>query len=136
MLYQSSGILKYEIIPEYGYRVILETQDDLSDYYRSLIPKYIEIRPQKYNSHISIVRKEIPLILENWGKFDGQEIKFLYNNYINFDNRYFWLNCFSKDLETVRTSLGLELKNHSSDNYLLEGYLKRFHLTIGNKKEK
>lgn len=131
MLYKSIGTLSYSIA-EVGYRLVLETDQNIADFYRTLIPKYKCVKRQKYNAHISVVRHEIPLILENWGKYQDKEIEFFYDNQIKFGKIYFWLNCFSKELEYIRKELGLPVSSEYTRPP--DTYEKVFHMTIGNVK--
>lgn len=131
-LFESEGFLKYSFEEEYGYKLIVEVDQGVSDFYRSLIPKWVETNRQKYPAHISVVRNEVPLILDNWGKYQGKAVQFTYSNYICNGTVYWWLNAFSSELEDIRLELGLEI----SSKYTLppEGYLKCFHITLANMK--
>lgn len=132
-LYKSYGTLKYSIGKEKNApRLILEIDKDISRYYRSFIPKSILYNIPKYPPHITVVRegKEQPLKLEEWGKYEGEEIEFQYDNIIKFGSVYIWINCFSKRLEEIRLGLGMEINSL----YTLppEGFVKCFHSTIAN----
>ena len=129
-MYKSTGILKYFKEPEL--KVIVEVDQQLADYYRSLIPKYYYVSRQKYNAHISVVRKEIPTDLTLWGIHEDEEVEFYYDNQIKRGKVYFWINVFCKRLEEIR----LELKLPVNSPYTLppEGFVKCFHCTIGNVK--
>lgn len=132
MLYQSTGIIKYEIV-DIGFKLFVEVDQQLADYYRKLIPKYQYVTRQRYGAHISVIRYEEPPNIEYWGKYEGQEIDFFYDSDIKFGKVYYWLNAFSKKLEEVRLELGLPV----SSPYTLppDGFDKCFHITIGNTKE-
>jgi hypothetical protein len=131
-LFESVGVLRYTIKEEYGYRLVLEVDQGISDFYRALIPKWIKTNKQMYRAHISVVRYEVPPNLDAWGKYEGEEVKFLYSNYINNGTVYWWLNAFCTRLEEIRVELGLPV----SSQYTLppEGFTKCFHMTIGNNK--
>lgn len=118
----------------HGPKVIAEIDEEIINYYKSFIPKYYEIRPQKYNAHISVIRKE-KLNMDNWGKREGQEIKFYYTNIIYCNKFYYWLNCFSKELENIREEMGLSLIVPKELPQPPGGWKWIFHTTIGNKKE-
>jgi hypothetical protein len=132
MLFQSVAVLRYSIV-DVGYRLVAEADQGLSDFYRSLIPRYKGVRRQRYGAHISVVRHEIPLNLDAWGKHDGEEIEFWYDNEIKWGKVYYWLNCFSKKLEEVRTELGLPVSSEYTRPP--DSWVKCFHLTLGNVKE-
>ena len=134
MLYLSKGILKYSQNQAGHYKLIVEIDPEISRYYRSFIPKYIQYNPQMYDPHISVVRKEIPVNLDYWGRYDGQSIEFLYDNTIHFGTVYVWLNCFSKQLETIRLELGLPVSTMYTRPP--EGFIKCFHSTLGNFKSR
>ena len=131
-LFKSNGVLKYEDASQYKYKLILEVDRGIYFFYRSLIPKWIQTSPQKYAPHISIVRKEQPTNLEHWGKYEGEQIEFEYSNEIHHGQYYWWLNAFSCRLEEIRLELGLPV----SSEYTVppEGYVKNFHITLGNVK--
>lgn len=126
-MFNSTGILKYHNNP---YKLIVEIDQNICDYYRSLIPKWIKTNRQMYSAHISVVRNEVPVNLEHWGKYEGEEIEFLYENEIKFGAVYCWLNVWCKRLEEIRLELGLPV----SSPYTLppEGFAKCFHSTLGN----
>jgi hypothetical protein len=133
MLYQSKGILRYSIV-DIGYKLIVEVDQGISDFYRRLIPKARYVKPQMYSAHISVVRRETPPNLEFWGKYDGEEIEFWYDTDIKWGKVYYWLNTFSERLEFIRTELGLPVSSEYTRPP--EGFIKCFHCTIGNTKER
>ena len=132
-LYESGGYLKYDTANGF-YRLTVEIDQQLADYYRSLIPKYIRINRPRWAAHITVVRpeKEVPKIMEPWGRYAGKRINFLYEPYVYEGRAYFWLNVYSKELEKIRGELGLEVVSR----YTLppEGFVKCFHCTIANEK--
>ncbi len=130
-LFHSSGPLRYSQ-PNGGYKAIVEADTGIGKYYRSLIPKWIDTNPQKYDAHISVVRNETPINLDLWGKYEGEMIEFTYANHVYNNQTYWWLNVFSKRLEDIRVELGLPV----SSQYTLppSGWIKCFHLTLGNSK--
>jgi len=125
MLHKSVGILRYSA----DYKLVVEVDQGLSDYYRSLIPKWHVVRPQKYAAHITVVRKEMPTNLEFWEKYEGDEVEFCYNPEVQVGKVYYWLNVFSCRLQEIREELGLprhsELTRPPDGRYC-------FHMTIGN----
>lgn len=131
-LYRSSGLLSYSIVDPANYYKLSATADpQIASYYRSLIPKWFKCNGTRYAPHITIVRKEKPLKLESWGKYEGKVIEFEYEPTIYFDETYYWLNCYSKELETIREELGLPIWA----KYNCPPDLKHcFHMTIGNRK--
>jgi hypothetical protein len=132
MLFESVAILRYNIV-KIGYRLVAETEQDIANYYRKLIPKYKCVKRQMYPAHISVVRYETPLNLDAWGKYEGQEVEFTYDSEIKNGTVYYWLNCFSTKLEKVRTELGLPVSSEYTRPP--DSWTKCFHMTIGNIKE-
>lgn len=129
-MFKSTGILHYSINP---YKLVLDADQDLSDYYRSLIPKYIKVNKQMYGAHISLVRNETPEKLSFWNKYEGKQISFTYENVIYNDSVYYWLNCYCEEFEFIRMELGLtknSLVTKSPDGR------HTFHMTLGNLKNK
>lgn len=128
--YESEGVLRYSG----NDKLIVEVDQSISEFYLSLIPKYKNINRQKYPTHITVVRtgKEQPVNLENWGKYQGEAIKFLYGSYIYSERVYYWLNVICLRLEEIREELGLS--NQSIYTLPPSGFSKFFHITIANTK--
>ncbi len=128
-MFSSTGTLSYGE----GYKLVVSCDQELADYYRSLIPKYYDVQRGRYPAHVTVVRtgKEMPIILENWGKYQGEEIDFLYDPTMRMGEIYFWLNIWCKRLEEIRVELGLS--NRSM--YTLPPdcpFAKCFHMTVAN----
>lgn len=130
-LFESSGILRYSM--SNSYKLIAEIDQEIVNYYRFFLPKYLEVSPQKYKAHISIVRKETPVNLEFWGKYEGEKINFFYQNIIYNGEIYYWLDVYCARFEEIRTELGLI--NYWKYDLPLTGFQKIFHITIGNIKK-
>ncbi len=130
-LYTSCGSLRYRK-KNNVYNLILEIDQDIVKFYRSLMPKYIT-NPQMYPAHISVIRNEIPPVIKHWGKHEGEIVNFQYSPIIHYSKIYYWLNCFSKRLEEIRTELGLSIDSEYTRPP--DSYIKCFHTTIGNIKK-
>lgn len=130
-LFKSVGTLRYGYKGG-DYNLVVDVDQGLADYYRSLIPKSISFNRQKYPPHISVVRKEVPINLDLWGKYNGHEIEFVYSNVIRWGQVYYWLDVFSTRLEEIRLELGLPV----SSQYTLppDGFVKCFHCSLCNRK--
>jgi hypothetical protein len=130
-LHPATGTLRYS--PNV-YRLVVDVDQQLADYYRSLIPKYIWTNRPRWGAHITVVRqeKETPLYEEHWQKYDGQKVTFYYEPTIHSGRIYFWLNIFCKPLEEIRLELGLQVV--SMYTIPPEGFKKCFHCTIANVK--
>jgi len=114
------------------YRLVVEVDQGLSDYYRALIPKWIAVNKPRWPAHITVVRpyKETPVNLEHWGKYEGELVTFEYENYLHTGKVYFWLNVFCKRLEEIRAELGLPVSSEFTRPPT--GFLKCFHMTVAN----
>lgn len=127
-MFTSSGRIRYFKDP---LKAIVEVDQGISDFYRTLIPKYVRINRQAYPAHISFVRKEVPPNMEFWGKYEKEWIEFEYESWVYNSQTYYWLNVFCPRLEEIRRELGLSLTSgitRSPDGR------HKFHCTIGNTK--
>lgn len=129
MIYQSTGIIRYNIDNRVGYKVVIEIDQGIADYYRSFIPKYRNVQRQAFPAHISIVRKATPTKLDSWGKYEGVLTDFMYENIIDNCPTYHWIHAFTTLGETIREELGLPVYD---GNDVPSGYRQRFHVTLGN----
>ena len=112
----------------------MEFDQEIADYYRALIPKWLNPQRPRWRAHVTVVRqeKEMPTLLEAWGRYEGERVEFLYDATIKMDKIYFWINVFCVRLEEIRLELGLPV----SVVYTLppDGFGKCFHCTIANMK--
>lgn len=127
-MFSSIGILKYFNNP---HKLIVEIDPEISNFYRSLIPKSIYINKQRYPAHISVVRKELPINQNFWEKYQNKELIFKYDSFIFNNSIYFWLRAQSNILESIRLELGLS--NTSIYTKSPDGQ-HNFHITLGNVK--
>lgn len=135
-LHKSTGTLHYERgIKENRewFKVFVDVDQGLSDYYRSLIPKHIVTNRPMYPAHVSVVRREVPQKMEAWEKYEGKEIEFLYDPTINIGSVYCWLDVFCQELEEIRVELGLSVDSEITRPP--EGFKRCFHCTIANFKK-
>ena len=129
-LFKSTGVLRYSD----DFRLALEVDQGISDFYRSLLPKSVERNKPRWPAHITVVRqeKEKPVHTQYWRKYDNQSVDFYYSPIVHEGKVYYWLNAFCTDLEQIRAELGLPVVSQ----YTLppEGFKKCFHITIANMK--
>lgn len=117
---ESEGWINYR-----GNTCVLEIPKPISDYYRSLIPKYLGAKSPKYSPHITIVREWEKPNEEFLNKpYNGCIFSFCYCPKIQFDGKYFYLNCHAKIIKQMRQEFGLE-------TYRMNNC---YHFTIGNVK--
>ncbi len=130
-LLSSSGLLCYSQ-DDGQYRLVVEVDLELTRYYRSLIPKWLDWNKPRWPSHITVVRpyKETVPNLKPWGKYQGELIEFEYDNFLYNGTVYYWLNIFSNRLEEIRAELGMEVSSPYTKPP--EGYIKCFHCTVAN----
>jgi len=131
-MFNSNGTIRYD--NESGYRLTVEVDKELSNYYYSLIPKYLKASRPRWAAHVTVVRpeKEIPINLQHWRKYENQVVEFVYDPYICFGKSYYWLNIWCPKLEDIREELGLSV--YSKWTLPPEGISKKFHCTIANSK--
>lgn len=121
LIHSSTGTMRYGP----GMRVVLEVDQGIADFYRSLIPKSFMVKPQRHPAHVSVVRHETPRNMAAWGKHIGEQITFDYSPQIVNDETYFWLDVKCARIEEIRIELGL--LSHPPWRNL-------FHITLGNMK--
>jgi hypothetical protein len=103
MWYESIGTLKYGP----GWRLVLEADQGVADFYAALIPLWLPLNRQRYGAHVSVVRREDPVNKELWAKYESCPVAFEYENIVRNDETYYWLNVRCRRLEEVRVELGL-----------------------------
>lgn len=119
------------VYAENPYKLIVELENDLGNYYRSLIPKYFRFQKPRYNTHISVIRGEDISNIKYWGKLNNLEIEFYYDNHIFQNSTYYWLAVECNLLKNIRENLGLpalsQITKSPCGNH-------DFHITIANSK--
>lgn len=110
-----------------GIRAVLLVDQSIANYYRHMIPKYVEVKPQRHQAHVTVVRigLEVPTNMESWGRHEGELIRFRYGSDVLFDNGYYYLNVECPRIEQIRLELGLPP---------VFDVKKGHHITIGNSK--
>jgi len=100
---------------------LLVCDKGIADYYAWFLKRYgIEVNTASpWGTHISIIKGDCPPDLADWGKHEGEEMRFEFKNFVRYDNgKHAWLDVYSQDLSDFRQDLGLSEK-------------KWFHLTVG-----
>jgi len=122
--YKNEGTceLSYQI-DDSGYKLIGIIDSNILNYYYKLIPKYYNANKPRYKAHISFVRKERPLNLDLWGRYDKEIVKFYYSSLIRECPTYLWIDCYCKRAMDIREELGLKPQRFMS-----------FHFTVANTK--
>ena len=131
-MYVSTGILRYSPVTNSCPSLRVDIDHGIIGYYRSLVPKHIQLNKQKHDPHISVVRKEQPPLMEYWGKHEGETVEFVYDGLLQFGSVYCWLDVWSLPLEAIRTELGLPIR--SPFVVPPAGYTHCFHFSVGNVK--
>jgi len=90
--------------------IMAKTSNGLASFYRSLVAKRFGVRliEPSFNSHISIITGEKPLLNEDqWKKFHGEKITFKYSNEIFTNGYFFWIRVQSPEMIELREYYGL-----------------------------
>lgn len=125
---QSVGVVMFRSVGRFSSssgRLVVLVDTELARYYRSQIPKSMVCRAGRYAPHITVVRNE------PYEKDLQDPVEFEYDPYIHFNGVYWWLNCFSPTLISVRLELGLPA---STDLTRPPDGSECFHMTVGNTK--
>lgn len=93
-------------------------------YFYSLIPKSKHVIKQKYPPHVTIVRKDREHVAD-WRHLEGKKVEIQIDTEVKSNNKYYWLDAYSQDINDVRVSLGYEPFREPFNT---------FHITIGNTK--
>lgn len=122
------------------YRCIVEVEPGLDGMWRWLLDRCwwmagasrdghrLNLIEPHYGPHVSVVRGEVPPVLEGWGHGSGRTVMFEYcpqpRRVVTADGRraFWFLDVRSEDLNQVRHSPGLPW--FSDERY-------QFHLTVG-----
>jgi hypothetical protein len=128
-MFKSHGYLHYDSSD--GFRLALKVDQDLSDYYRTLVPKHYRVYRQGWSAHLTVVRpgNDNPGKIRFWEDYENEKVEFIYSPYLECGKGFYWFNAWSKRLEHIREELGLV--NTSKFALKPEGYNKTFHCTIG-----
>lgn len=131
VFHESTGKLQYSK----DWRLVLRVDQDLADYYRSLIPPWMCNQRPRWPAHVTVVRQDVeePVHKQHWWKYNNRTVSFIYSPYIHQGKVYYWINVWCKILEEIRAELGLPV--HSKYTLPPEGFKKNFHCTIANMKE-
>jgi len=126
-IYDATGVLKYS-----DRSLSLNLRQDIVEYYRNFIPKWIDVNRQRFPAHISVVRNEPNFNKNMWRKHEGRRVQIQYDSHIHNGQVYYWLDAFSVVLEDIRKELDLPIK--SPYNKPPAGYGMYFHITLANMK--
>ena len=129
--HKSVGTLRYSIHPDVGHKLVVEADWGISLLARALIPVWMNVQPQRYSPHISVVRKERPRDMSAWGAHEGERIPFEYGTWTFDDGVYFWIQAYSERLKEIRAGLGLSGSSRMSRP---PDGVECFHMTIANRK--
>lgn len=127
IIYHARGRLEYGD----GWRLVLLVEQDLSDYYRSLVPKWHAVNRPRWPAHITVVRqdKENPPHVRHWGRYQSDFVDFAYSPIVQWDETYFWLNVWCQQLEDIRIELGLQAHSFWT---VPPNLARNFHCTVAN----
>lgn len=124
MLIETKGLFVCSPNQKIG-RVLLD--QGIGYMYRWLIPRYKKVCIPRHPFHLTVIRyfEEDQVRDDVWGKHHGMVINVQYEDQIQEDDTYYWLNAYSEQVGDIREELGLPRIRDGFNCY---------HLTIGNKK--
>lgn len=112
--YSAKGRIKY--FDDGSISLLIE--QELVDYYRSLIPKYIWRQPTKYPAHITVVRGPVETWnYSRWGLDNGAIYTYNYAPKLNLKGKYCFLDTESIEIGLLREALGLPEFRNTFSNY-------------------
>ena len=126
-MFTSNGIVHYDTID--GVWVSVSVDQQLADYCHSLIPKYYRVVRPRWKAHVTVVRPEDDPDVTKWGKHEGEQVTFVYDPAILYENGFWWFNLWCLTMEDIRRELGLSTKSRIT--IPPTGYSKAFHCTVG-----
>lgn len=130
-LIETTGTLEYSE-SDVGPKLIVNVDQEIVSFARSLVPKYLKLNPQRYPAHISVIRHEVPTLMEHWNKHQGKNVSFLYSPCVQNGQVYYWLDAYSEELKAIRQELGLTVSSHLTRP---PNGKECYHITIGNVKK-
>ncbi|GIP48772.1 MULTISPECIES: hypothetical protein [Paenibacillus] len=91
---------------------IAECPKDIMNYYGHWVYRthHMKLNKPKFGSHISIIRGEDvdpERKIRFWGKYAHQPLTFAYSNEMGHNAEHYWLPVCSREMERLRTELGL-----------------------------
>lgn len=127
-MYSSTGQIRYRE----GLWVTAYIDQELADYYLSLIPKYYRVKKPRWEAHVTVVRPEDEPknVRENWGKHNNEIVEFIYDPTLQEERGIWWFNLWCKIMEQIRLELDLSIKSRIT-RPPWPGYNKCFHCTVG-----
>lgn len=129
--FQSVGTVIYNPKRSGGaepWSAIIETDQDIVDYYRYLFLCHFKISLLKPNwkSHISLVRgigEYTPLVEQYWKEMDGEQVDFAYTHEVFWNETFVWVNTYCPSYFQLREKMGLGETHQFMHNW--------GHITIG-----
>lgn len=99
----------------------------ICDLYYHMIPAHFVARRPLYGNKITVVRSppKEKFDLNKAIKFANRTIEFEYDGFINYQQPYFYIDCWSPEISEIRKLLGLPKFRNG---------FKSYHITIGNVK--
>jgi hypothetical protein len=104
-----------------GWAILNICYSDIAEHFKKIKREHRDLQISAWSPHCSITRGETPQHPQHWCKYQDAEIKIEIQPDVHKNKKgYFWLNVVSKDLEKIRTELGLPPRPSPP-----------FHITIG-----
>lgn len=108
---KSTGVLHYSPKSNNKWWLVLWCDNELSRYYRHLYHLYCykcdSLKKPAWNSHITVIRDEMPSEISLWGLYQDISVDFYYECDFETDGTYWWIPVISDQLMEIRCELGL-----------------------------
>ncbi len=90
---------------------VLDCDESIGAYFRCLYSMHhykarTLVKPA-WDSHITVIRNELPPRQDLWEKYSGKLIEFEYEFEHHTDGNYWWVNVMCPELIAIRVELGL-----------------------------
>lgn len=124
------GTLHYSL-DEHGYRLVVDADPEIVNYYRALVPKSIRLNRTRFAPHITVIRETTLPNPALWAADHGATVEFQYLPVVKTGEVYYVLWVFCDALKSTRQRFGLPATTwytRPPDD------TECFHLTIGNLK--
>lgn len=98
--------------------ISLLIDQELVDYYRSMIPKYIWTKSTKFPAHVTVVRGPVETWnYSRWGLDNGAIYTYNYFPQLTLKGKYCFLDVESHEIGLLREALGLSEFRKTFNNY-------------------
>lgn len=105
--------------------------NNILNYYYSLIPKHYRVNKPRWKAHATIARpEEGPFNMGVWGMHEGKLAQIVYDPMLHEERGIWWINLWSVEFEQIRLEMNLSIKSRITKPPSSE-FSKCFHCTVG-----